>query len=141
LGAAKDWVMNAQDEFFFLHGQHLRMMPSSQKHNLQVVLERLHILQAGTGVGEIMKNRIVPDHALALSVKRNKTLIHGIPLDRKQALDYLRKNPLSLSGLEAGFHVVVYEGLGLGWVNILPGRINNLFPSSRRVRMSVDANA
>lgn len=135
LGAAKDWIMQGEDEFFFLHGQHLRMMPAFQKHHLQVVLERLHVLQAGTGVGEIMKNRIVPDHALALSVKRNKNLFPGIELDRPMALDYLRKNALNLPDRETGFHVVEFEGLGLGWVNILPGRINNLFPPARRVRM------
>lgn len=134
LGGAKDWVMNVQEEFFFLHGQHLRMMPLSQKNLLQVVLERLHVLQAGTGVGEIMKNRIVPDHALALSVKRS-SMVPRIALEQAQALDYLRKNPLNLSSHEHGFHVVEFEGLGLGWVNMLPGRINNLFPPARRVRM------
>ncbi len=134
LGAAKDWVMNAQDEFFFLHGQHLRMMPLSQKNLLQVVLERLHVLHAGTGVGEIMKNRIVPDHALALSIKRDTTTLPGLPMDLSQALAYLRKNPLELAGYTTGFHVVEFKGLGLGWVNILPGRMNNLYPVERRVR-------
>lgn len=135
LGTAKDWVMHGQDEFFFLHGQHLRVMPALLKGNLQVILERLHVLQAGTGIGEIMKNRIVPDHALALSVKRNKNLFPGIDLDRTLALDYLRKNPLHLPDCETGFQVIAFEGLGLGWVNILPGRVNNLFPASRRVRL------
>lgn len=99
-------------------------------------LKHLHVLAAGTGLGEIKKNKIVPDHALALSVLRNKDVLPGIEVTESQALDYLRMVPLQFETTAEGFHVLEHKGLGLGWVNVLPGRINSLFPAHRRIRMN-----
>lgn len=134
LGAAREWVNDADQVRFFLHGQQVRFLPAGHEHHLLTALDNLHVIQAGTGVGEITKNKVVPDHALALSIRRNQRVLPGISLSREQALAYLRREPLALDGHSTGFHLVEYEGLGLGWVNVLPGRVNNLFPSGRRVR-------
>jgi NOL1/NOP2/fmu family ribosome biogenesis protein len=99
------------------------------------MLDRLHVLQAGTALGEVKKNKVVPDHALALSVYRNREQLPIIDMALDQALAYLRLEPLQLNVPAAGFTMVEYAGLGLGWINVLPGRINNLFPSARRVRL------
>jgi NOL1/NOP2/fmu family ribosome biogenesis protein len=82
-----------------------------------------------------MKNKIVPDHGLALSTELNKSKLLSIPMDGVQALDYLRKNNLNLTSPQTGFHLVEFQGLPLGWVNMLGGRINNLYPSGRRILM------
>lgn len=134
LGAAREWVTDPDHARFFLHGQQVRLLSAVHEHHLLTALDNLHVIQAGTGLGEITKNKIVPDHALALSIRRNPAVLPGISLSREQALAYLRRDPLTLVGHGTGFHLVEYEGLGLGWVNVLPGRVNNLFPSGRRVR-------
>ena len=134
LGASREWVTDFDRARFFLHGQQVRFLPAQHEHHLLTALDNLHVIQAGTGVGEITKNKVVPDQALALSIRRNPTILQGISLSREQALTYLRREPLTLEGYGTGFHLVEYEGLGLGWVNVLPGRVNNLFPSGRRVR-------
>lgn len=135
MAEAENWLIPSGEYFFFHHGPQVRALPQRHKTHLLAALENLRVVQAGTGVGEIKKNKIVPDHGLALSLARNTDVLPGLPLDREQALAYLRMQPLDLPDAEKGFHVVEYEGLGLGWVNVLPGRINNLFPSSRRIRL------
>ena len=131
----KNWVDEPEKMFFFLKGQQVRMLPSDHRTHLAAVLENLRIVQAGTALGDVMKNKIVPNSALALSIRRNKETLEGIALTLDESLAYLRKDSIPLNH-EAGFHVVEYKGLGLGWVNILPGRVNNLYPSSWRIRMN-----
>jgi NOL1/NOP2/fmu family ribosome biogenesis protein len=91
-------------------------------------------LMAGTAVLEIMKNKFVPDHALSLSTSINKNFFKRVALDQNTALQYLRKDPVTLQG-DMGFNLVEYNGFRLGWVNILQNRVNNLYPSSWRIRM------
>jgi 16S rRNA C967 or C1407 C5-methylase (RsmB/RsmF family)/NOL1/NOP2/fmu family ribosome biogenesis protein len=134
LGASREWVTDSDHARFFLHGPQVRFLSAMHEHHLLTALDNLHVIQAGTGIGEITKNKVVPDYGLALSIRRNLTVLPGISLSREQALAYLRRESLTLEGHGTGFHVVEYEGLGLGWVNVLPGRVNNLFPSGRRVR-------
>ena len=136
LGAIREWITNSGESQFFLHDQQVRFFPVQHEHHLLTALDNLHVVQAGTGIGEIMKNKIVPDHSLALSVRRNRSTLPGISLDGQQALTYLRRDPLAIEAPGIGFYVVEYDGLGLGWVNVLPSRINNLFPSGRRIRMT-----
>lgn len=133
----KTWINHPEEYFFFLHGSTARMLPAQHRANFQVLLERLHVLQAGTGLGEVKKNKIVPAPALALSICRNHDQLPGIAVNPEQAMSYLRMEALQLPDQDnVGFRVIEYDGLGLGWVNLLPGRINNLFPTSRRVRMA-----
>lgn len=136
LQVAREWLNHPDDTRFFLHGSQLRALPIGREVDLEALLSRLHVVMAGTGVGEIKKNKIVPDHALALSILRNRENVPGIPMDETVALKYLRMEPLPDLGVAEGFHVLEYKGLGLGWVNVLPGRVNNLFPSNRRIRMT-----
>lgn len=136
LQVAREWINHPDDTRFFLHGSQLRTLPIGREADLEALLSRLHVVMAGTGVGEIKKNKIVPDYALALSILRHRENVPGIPVDEAAALKYLRMEPLPDLGASEGFHVLEYKGLGLGWVNVLPGRVNNLFPSNRRIRMT-----
>jgi len=132
----KPWLLDPDGLLFFLHGQQIRFIPKAHEKSLIAVLDNLHVVQAGTGIGEVMKNKVVPDHAMALSVRRNQDHLPGIPITRDQAITYLRKDALTLGLSNTGYHVIEYEGLGLGWANILPNRINNLYPSAWRIRKS-----
>ncbi len=136
LDVVKNWIREPGEFLFFLHGQQIRALPRRREQDLMAALSHLHVLAAGTGLGEIKKNKIVPDHALALSVLRNREVLAGVEVTELQALDYLRMAPLQLETTAEGFHVLEHKGLGLGWVNVLPGRINSLFPFNRRIRMN-----
>jgi len=93
------------------------------------------ILKLGVRKGK----KMVPDQALALSVRQSDSLVK-LPVNRDQALTFMRKQPLDRSDLangQTGWHLVTYDDHGLGWVNILPNRVNNYYPKEWRIRRQV----
>ncbi len=130
-----DWVLNPESHCFFLHHQNVRMLPVGKSTELQLALSSLNVLSAGTAVLEIMKNKFVPDHALAMSLMINKERFNQVELTKAEALDYLSKNPLSMLPETMGFTLITYEQMPLGWVNVLQNRLNNLYPANWRIRM------
>ena len=131
----RPWVDSFDSQLFFLHGRQVRMLPESMNNELLLALQSLHVVGAGTAVGEVIKNKVIPEHALALSLKLPPETISKIILNEAEALSYLRKNPIQAPGGK-GIHLVEYQGIGLGWANVLPNRVNNLYPAERRIRMA-----
>jgi NOL1/NOP2/fmu family ribosome biogenesis protein len=129
------WVEPSDGQYYFIHQNIIRMFPAGKRMEVLLALHYLKVLAIGTPIAAIMKNKLVPEHGLALSVKLNKENVTRIPVTREQALDYLMKNQLDLSGAPLGFALIEYEGTGLGWVNVIQNRFNNLYPSSWRIRM------
>lgn len=89
----------------------------------------------GLMVGQLKGNNFVPAHALALSLAVADVLPR-MPLDRREALQFLRKEPLQKpDSLAQGWALATYKNLSLGWVKVLSDRINNYLPSDRRILM------
>lgn len=129
------WILDPDSQCLFQHHETVRMIPLGKREEFQVALNNLHVVIAGTAILEITKNKFVPDHALALSIKLQKDNFPHIQVSREQALAYLRKETLNIASQPLGFALIEYEGLGLGWVNVLQNRINNLYPATWRIRM------
>jgi len=110
-------------------------MPGNHRGSLQSAMNNLTVISAGTPVAEITRNKLVPEHALALSVHLDKSAVNRIAVSREDALSYLRKDNIQVGMDQRGFALIEYEGLGLGWVNVLQNRINNLYPAGWRIRM------
>lgn len=95
----------------------------------------LKIKWFGTAVGEFKGKDFAPAHALALSQIAAPSL-PALDLDRDTALRFLRKETFEPpTDAPRGWAVVRFEGLNLGWVKILPNRLNNYLPAERRIRM------
>ena len=107
-------------------------LPSSIVNEYSTLNAVLNIQYKGTGIGQIMKDRLVPDHSLALS-----TIISGeIPfneLSHEQAIKYLQRIDVNLNTSAKGWQLVRDEGYNLGWINVLPNRINNYYPKELRI--------
>ena len=93
---------------------------------------KLHVVNCGTKVGEIIRDKLVPDHALALSTIISDQ-IQKVELDNEQAIQYLKKRELSIKTNKKGWGLVTYQDHPLGWINILPNRINNYYPKELRI--------
>jgi NOL1/NOP2/fmu family ribosome biogenesis protein len=92
----------------------------------------------GTTMGEIKGKDMVPHHALSQSFVR----AHELPvwnLSLRQALLFLKKETFDLpDGAPLGWTMAAFEGLPLGWLKLLPNRMNNYLPPERRIRMEVE---
>ena len=97
----------------------------------------LNILTRGIAVAAIMKNKLVPEHALALSIDLYRDAFPAIDVERNEALKYLSKETIAPIDNERGFALMRYNGNNLGFVNRLGTRINNLYPANWRIRMNI----
>lgn len=102
------------------------------------LLKRLHIIKTGTLCGELRGKDFIPDHELALS----SLLSHEVPrieLELPEALRFLKKEALPGRAGCSGRHLLCSQGLGIGWGNALPGRINNMLPKGWRILKELPA--
>jgi 16S rRNA C967 or C1407 C5-methylase (RsmB/RsmF family)/NOL1/NOP2/fmu family ribosome biogenesis protein len=129
------WLKDHERFSLFLHNNIIRAIPAERLNEIQFLRQHLTVLQAGTALATASHNKLVPEHAAALSIWLNKPSFPCIDLSQQEALAYLRKENLNLSALGRGFALVSYNNIPLGWVNILPNRINNLYPAPWRIRM------
>jgi len=129
------WIDVPESSFFFLHNQTVRFLPLEKKAEAIAVFNYLSTRMAGTAMAEIVRDKYVPDHALGLSTRLAKNAFHVVKVDQQEALHYLRKNPISPGEAPKGFAMVEFDGLGLGWINVLGNRVNNMYPAAYRIRM------
>jgi NOL1/NOP2/fmu family ribosome biogenesis protein len=54
-------------------------------------------------------------------------------LEKEQAINYLQRKEIAVSNVSRGWNLVAYNGFGLGWANVLQGRINNYYPKEFRI--------
>src|SRR5919112_5796296 len=97
-----------------------------------LVKEALNVQYAGVAVGEVMKEKLVPDHALALS----SILAPSVPnteLDYPTAIKYLQRGDFNVDTEVKGWQTVTYGVHNLGWINALQNRINNYYPKELRI--------
>src|SRR5690606_9501661 len=98
-------------------------------------LDMLYLSNAGTRAGRMANGELIPAHDLALSLVRRRD-IPAVELTKEEALEYLRKGNLSPAvnrpGLR-GWALASYENVALGWMKVLPNRINNYYPKAWRI--------
>ena len=111
-------------------------IPSAWYDEMAYISNQLHVVSKGTAVSEVKHDKLIPEHAMALSRHLNREHFNVINLDITQALSYLRKESIQVGEGQKGFALVTYDRHALGWVNLLGNRVNNLYPSSWRIRMS-----
>lgn len=117
---------------FIKHESTVYGWPSQLANDFTVLLEKLRVIYSGTRMGELIRDKLVPDHALAMSplVLAN---IPRIGLSLEQSIAYLQRKDLVLEGAQKGWQLVTYQTRALGWVNVLPNRVNNYYPKEMRI--------
>jgi NOL1/NOP2/fmu family ribosome biogenesis protein len=101
-------------------------------NDYSLLLSSLHVLYSGTIIGELVRDKLIPHHALAMSGLVNKS-IAVVDLTYNQAIAYLQRKELQLMMEHPGWRLVKYEGNTLGWINVLSNRINNYYPKELRI--------
>jgi 16S rRNA C967 or C1407 C5-methylase (RsmB/RsmF family)/NOL1/NOP2/fmu family ribosome biogenesis protein len=128
---AKAWVI--MDELNFIkHINTVYAWPEQFLRDYSFLLEQLHVIYAGILIGVLMRDKIVPDHALAMS---NKVIedITRTDLNFDQAIQYLQRKELDILIKNKGWQLITYLNCPLGWINALSNRNNNYYPKELRI--------
>jgi len=107
--------------------------PEVLSEDLQHLSSVIPLIRSGISIGTSRHGKLIPEHTLAMALDLSPEAFPVVDLDEADALTFLRRDTLNLPG--KGIHLVRHRSHGLGWVNILPGRVNNLLPVNWRIRM------
>ncbi len=84
-------------------------------------------------IGELKREKLIPAHALAMSNLISDS-IERTELNWVDAIAYLKRKEIKDAAIKnKGWQLVTYQGHPLGWINVLPGRINNYYPKELRI--------
>jgi 16S rRNA C967 or C1407 C5-methylase (RsmB/RsmF family)/NOL1/NOP2/fmu family ribosome biogenesis protein len=100
--------------------------------DINFLSDKLRVNYFGVKLGELVHEKFIPDHALAMSNLISDE-IEKIEMNYENAIRYLQKKDLNISNLSKGWKLVSYEGFPLGWINVLHNRINNYYPKPLRI--------
>jgi 16S rRNA C967 or C1407 C5-methylase (RsmB/RsmF family)/NOL1/NOP2/fmu family ribosome biogenesis protein len=107
-------------------------LPAAFVNEYSILNSVLNVQYKGTGIGQIMKDRLIPDHSLAVSTIISDEIPFNA-LSYEQAIKYLQRQDVNLSTSGKGWQLVRYQGYNLGWINVLQNRINNYYPKEIRI--------
>jgi 16S rRNA C967 or C1407 C5-methylase (RsmB/RsmF family)/NOL1/NOP2/fmu family ribosome biogenesis protein len=127
----KNWV-NSTDHAFVKVNNVVYAVPEELLTGVNVFSGNLHVIYFGTMVGELMRDKLIPAHALAMSPLASGK-VERVELDQVQAIAYLQKKELKGLDLSSGWKLVTFENYPLGWINVLANRINNYYPKESRI--------
>ena len=106
--------------------------PKKWESEIATIHKTLNLRKSGIAVGEIKGKDFIPHHELALS----HLLSTDIPfanLDKATALHYLRRQDFATEISLKGWTLCRYEDINLGWMKVLPNRVNNYYPVNWRI--------
>ena len=128
----KPWLRNTDDFFFIKQQEEIIAVPVNIEKILADIQSALYIKKAGIKLGTIIRNELIPDHELALSTIINPA-VAAIEVDKETALQYLRRQEIKINTNNRGWALITCRQLPLGWIKILPNRINNYYPKEWRI--------
>src|SRR5205809_4227374 len=108
------WVSKDQEEFV-KNGSKVFAIPRKLLKDVDVLADSLHIVYFGTAIGEIMRDKLIPNHAFALS-KLISDDIERVELSYDNAISYLKRKDLKNVIIQnKGWQMVTYQRRPLGW--------------------------
>jgi len=133
-----DWLMSPESFKFVMHDDLAFAFPEKYVGQLEMLLQTLKIIYAGINMATFKHEKAIPEHALALAFQLNRSSFPNTELELDSAIAFLRKESIHPPAAQRGFNLVTYQGVGLGWLNVLENRSNNLYPSEWRIRMAAN---
>ncbi len=125
------WVKTEGKEFIRYENT-VYAWPEELVKDFSFLLEQLRVIYSGTLSGELMRDKLVPDHALAMSNLVTDSL-NRTELNDEQAILYLQRKNLQIEIKNKGWQLVTYLNRPLGWINALSNRNNNYYPKELRI--------
>jgi 16S rRNA C967 or C1407 C5-methylase (RsmB/RsmF family)/NOL1/NOP2/fmu family ribosome biogenesis protein len=126
------WLNQDAPFFFFRFNGKVVALPEALQDDLSLLQAAAYLKKAGLLMGTVAAKEFIPEHGLALSLAVNRQL-PAISLSKEQAIQYLRKEEVRTDTVLRGWTLAQYEGQNLGWIKILPNRVNNYYPKEWRI--------
>ena len=123
-------------QYFVDPHDNISMIGNMWWSDIQWITEQLRKNAPGVRVGSLKRLDFVPEHGLAMVTGMDLNF-PCVELEKKEALTFLKRGPFEANTDAKGWHLVQYQGQHLGWVKILPNRINNYLPKHLRIRMDI----
>ena len=127
------WVKDPAAMRFFAAGEMLYGCSKEHYADIEALSGVASVIYSGVALGQVFKGKLKPDGALALYVGLNRDAVTVSEVDTERALEFLRKQDMSVEGFVEGINLVVHNGQALGFVKRIGGRINNMYPNQLRI--------
>ena len=113
------------------HQDELIALPAHCFSDMQTIRAHLYVKKIGMRIGELKGTDLVPAHDLTMS-QWSLMPYENMEVELSDALQFLRRADFQLHGPK-GWHSISYMNCRLGWVKILPNRLNNYYPNTWRI--------
>lgn len=127
------WVDDASQHAFMMVGEDIYAYNSAVADSIVTLSENLSVVYSGVLMGRIFKQKLKPEHPLALYVGMNRDVVPMVEVSLDEAIDYLRRNDIAAAQFEEGINVVEYKGIPIGFVKRIGARCNNMYPKDLRI--------
>lgn len=127
------WVRCAEQMTFRGVGDTIYGYRTAVFDDVKSLSESLSVVYSGVAMGQIFKDALRPDHALALYVGLDLDAVQWAEVSRDEALAYLRRTDIAAAGFGQGINAVVCDGLPIGFVKRIGARCNNMYPKDLRI--------
>jgi NOL1/NOP2/sun family putative RNA methylase len=125
------WIKK-EGRSFIKHNNTVYAWPEIHVSDFSYLLNQMRVIYSGILIGELMRDKLVPAHALAMSNFVSDSFAR-IELSYEQSVQYLQRKDMSISTANKGWQLATNQGHILGWVNVLANRINNYYPKELRI--------
>jgi 16S rRNA C967 or C1407 C5-methylase (RsmB/RsmF family)/NOL1/NOP2/fmu family ribosome biogenesis protein len=133
--ALHPWVRDADRVRFLQWKDLIYFFPAEQIPHLGMLYQHLKIVHAGIPAATLKHDKLIPEHALAMSIDLQQAHFKTLSVPHDEAIRYLRRDTLTLPETAKGYYLILFEDVALGWVNSLGNRFNNMYPVEWRIRM------
>ncbi len=130
------WLENAEDFTFQCSVDGVwTAIPRCFATTRQMLAKVAPLLLGGIEIAAEKGKKLIPQHALAMSIATSSSAFPRVEIARNVALAYLHREAITLPAeAPRGYVLLTYRGLPLGFANNLGNRANNLYPNEWRLR-------
>jgi 16S rRNA C967 or C1407 C5-methylase (RsmB/RsmF family)/NOL1/NOP2/fmu family ribosome biogenesis protein len=129
------FIYSSHDYNFYKQQDLIIASPKKWQEEVGALPKLLSVRKSGVAVGSVKGKDLIPHHELALSNIISNS-VPGVDLNKEQAIKYLKRQEFNAEPNLRGWALATYKNVNLGWMKVLPNRVNNYYPTNWRILMS-----